>query len=139
MVSLETQGNEFYARAERRIGWLTLIIGLAAAAAALAIGRLPVAAGLAAGTVLAWINYRWLEDAVDAMARAATAPAGKEPVRISPFVLAKIFGRYALIGIGLYVMVAGFHVPVLSVVAGLLALGAAAMTEAIYELFAKSE
>ncbi len=134
MANGEAQTNEFYGRAERRIGWLTLGLGLAAAVAVL-LGVSPVAgAGVAAGAILAWLNYRWLEQAVDALVRVSTVPSGAAPSRVSKWIYVKFFARYALIALVLYAMVARFSVPILSVLGGLAALGAAAMAEAIYEI-----
>jgi hypothetical protein len=126
--------RSFALRAERRIAGLTFVLGFAAAGAAVFASSLATGAGVAAGALLAWMNFRWLRQGVDALARVATTPAGGERPRISTWVYAKLFGRYALIGVVLYVMVFRLSVPAWSIVAGLLALGAAAMVESIYEV-----
>jgi len=135
MESGEAQTNEFYGRAERRIGWLTLGLGLVAAVGVL-LRVSPVAgAGVAAGAILAWLNYRWLEQTVDALVRVSTAPFGADRPRVSKWIYVKFFARYALIAVVLYAMVTRFSVPILSVLGGLASLGAGAMAEAIYEIF----
>lgn len=122
------------ARAERSIARWTLLLGLGAAIATLAAGRGRLAAGVAAGALLAWLNFRWLEQAADALVRVSTAgPEGPAP-RISSWLYVKFFARYALLAVALYVMVARFAVPAWSLIAGLLALGAAAMLVSLYQV-----
>lgn len=126
-------------RAERRIARLTLILGFVAA--------LPVAvwiswrsgAGVLVGALLAWVNFRWLQQGLDALVKLATAQQGVAAPRISVWVYVKLLARYALIALMAYVIVSAFEVPVLSIVGGLCALGAAAVAGSIYELVAKSD
>ena len=135
MAKQEAQTDEFYRRGERRIGWLTLLIGSVAAVVVLPVVSPSASAGVAVGAVLAWVNYRWLEGVVGALVRVSTPKEAGQPPRVSKSVYVKFFARYALIGLVLYVMVARLSVPVLSILGGLLALGAAAMAEALYEVF----
>ena len=135
METKETQTDDAYARPERRIAWLTLLLG-GAAAAGVAVGVSPrAAAGVVVGTLLAWANLRWLQQALDALVRLATAQAGKPQPRVSIWVYIKFFARYALIALLVYAMVARFRVPILSLLAGLCAVGAAALAESVYEIF----
>lgn len=129
-------GTEHFTRAERRIGWFTLALGLAAAACVALAGRGPAAAGVAVGALLAWISFRWLQQSLDTLVQVSVAqhdPMGQTRARIPLVAAAKYGGRYVLIGLVVYVIVRFFGVPVLSVLAGLLSLGAAAMVEGIYE------
>lgn len=134
---------DFYPRAERRIAWLTLLLGLTASGTvALAIsGR--AGAGVAIGTLLAWVNCRWLQRALDALvevsvSRHDTLPHQKAS-RIPVAMVLRYVGRYVLIGLALSASVLFLAVPVLSVLAGLLALGAAAIVEGIYEAVVHSD
>ena len=119
--------------AERRIVQWTLVLG--------ALAAFPVAfwfswragAGVFIGAVLAWINARWLQQALDALTRLSTTQAGAPKPRISSWLYVKFFGRYVLMGIVIYIMMTYFAVPVVSLVGGLLALGAATMAEFLYE------
>ena len=134
--------NEFFRRTENRIGRLTIALGITASAiAALAIS-MPAGLGVAVGTALAWISFRWLQQSLDALVQAAVAQHARaeraQPVRFPFSVGAKLLGRYALIAVVLYVIVTFLAVPVLSVLAGLFALGAATMVEGIYEAVARS-
>ena len=129
-MRVETEASSRSARqSERRIGWLTLGLGGAAAAAALLYSR-SWGAGLAAGTLLAWLNMRWLQQALDTLVESAVAQRGGKP-RVSRWAYLKFFGRYALIALAAYVMVTCFAVPVVSILTGLLALGAATIVEGI--------
>lgn len=133
------ESNDFYDRAQRRIGWLTLALGLSASLLVGVLWAPEAGVGLAIGTVLAWVNYRWLEGGVNALARVAAAQAGAPAARVSPHVYLEFVGRYVLIGVVLYVMVSYFAVPLLSVLLGLLALGAAALAEGLYEVFSGTD
>ena len=117
-----------------RIGWLTLCLGLAASVLA-AVG-VPRHAGIghAVGTTLVWINYGWLEHGVTILAGVSATQHEVTKVRVPISVYVKAAGRYALIGLVAYVIVNFFAVPVWSVLAGLLSLGAAAIVEVIYEV-----
>ena len=71
-----------YLASERRISWLTLLLG--------ALGAVPVwyfygwrwGAGIAIGAVLAWFNFRWLKQGLDALTEAATAQTGGPKARV---------------------------------------------------------
>ncbi len=131
--------SDFYQRAERRLSWLTLALGLAAATAVALLLSLRAGVGVFVGATLAWVNLRWLQQALDALVLLSTAQEGAPRPRISLWLYVKFFGRYALIGLVLYAMVAAFGVPILSLVGGLCALGAAAMAESVYELIAPQD
>jgi hypothetical protein len=125
-------------RFERRVAWMTLALG-AAAAAATSLVRSPLAGvGVALGTLLAWVNFRWLEQAADGLARLAKAQPGEERPRISQWTWAKFFARYALLALALYVTVSRSQVPLVSVLGGLLMLGAAAMAVGLYEVLVET-
>lgn len=93
---------------------------------------------MAAGAVLAWLNYRWLEAGLGALIGAATRQAGDRKPRVPVSVYVKFAGRYALIGIIVCVIVLYLRIPLVSVVCGLLALGAAAMVEGLYQIISGS-
>jgi hypothetical protein len=130
----------------RRIATLTVGFGLAAAATALALHRMDWAKGLAGGAVLAWLNFRWLSrgiralvDAALAQARdsAAAAEAARTDAKSSAYpivtYLTLVF-RYALVGLGVYVIFNYLHVPLISVGLGLCAFVAAILTASVWEI-----
>jgi len=121
-------------RTERRIAWLTLALGGMAGASVAAIYSWRWGLGLLVGAALAWLNFRGLKGAVDALKLLGTgqADAPKPQVPLSTWV--RLIGRYALIGLCVYVIFIGFNVPILSMLAGLCALGAAALAASVYEI-----
>lgn len=133
---MESNSETFSTRANRRMGWMTLAIGFAAAGATAVAGHGRWGAGLAAGTILAWFNHRWLVRIVDtlAMLSAAQTERTRPQVPLSTYVL--MAGRYFLLVVAAYAIVTIWAVPVSSILTGLLALGAAVITESLYEVFA---
>jgi len=135
-------------RFERRVAWMTLALGAVTAAGA-AVGHSPLAGvGVALGTLLAWLNLHWLDQTGTALSRLAQAQGqaraeaqaaenGPARPRIPQSTWLKFFARYALIGLALYVTVTRSPVPLVSVVGGLLMLGAAAMVVGLYDVFAE--
>jgi hypothetical protein len=120
---------------ERRIAWLTLVIG---AAAALATGfsyRWIWAAGLLIGSVLAWFNFWWLARGMDALVAASTAQAEAEQPRVPVGTYFRALFRYGLIAVCVYVIFKLLSIPLVSMVLGLLALGAAAVAASVYEVW----
>jgi len=130
----------------RRISALTLGFGLAGAVAALMLHRIDWAKGLMGGAVLAWLNFRWLSRGIRALVDAALAQArdsadGAESPKIEakssafPLVtyLTLVF-RYALVGLGVYVIFIYLHVPLISIGLGLCAFVAAILTASVWEV-----
>jgi hypothetical protein len=139
MATAEAQNLSLAATAERRINRLTLALGFVAAVVVTVWISLRAGFGVLAGAVLAWINARWLQQALDALVLLSKAQAGGSKPRISIWVYVKLFARYALMAAVGYVMVKYLAVPVMSLLAGLLALGAATMAEFFYEILNRSK
>ena len=122
------------ARTERRISRLTLLIGLLAGLLVALLGDPMWGVGVGIGTVLAWLNFRLLERGLNALVQAAEAQAGKEkpavPLR-SYFAMAI---RYGLIAFAVYVIFELLRIPILSMIVGLCALGAATIAASVYEI-----
>jgi hypothetical protein len=123
-----------FARTERRIAWLTLVLGGAAAIAVAIMRQWPWAEGLAIGTVLAWFNFRWLRRGLDALVAVATAQEGAAKARIPFGTWFRLMFRYGLIAICVYVIFEYLKVPLASMVVGLCALGAATIAASVYEI-----
>jgi hypothetical protein len=126
--------SSLVAMTERRISWLTLLIGsVAALLVALLRDRL-WGAGLGIGAALAWLNFRWLRRGLDGLVLASTAQAGKEkPVMPLLSYFGMLF-RYGLIAFAVYVIFKYLRVPLASMVVGLCALGAATIAASVYEI-----
>ena len=130
--------NEPGVRTNERISRLTLILGLVAALLVFFLRSHLYAAGIAVGTALAWLNFRWLDQALAVMERQATVQEGAPAVRVPPGTYAKVVGRYLLMAAAIYVTVHYFAVPLVSLIVGLLALGAGAFAASIYEVISGS-
>jgi small-conductance mechanosensitive channel len=123
---------------ERRIAQYTLVLGCAASVVASFFFSMRVGAGLLIGALLAWVNFRWLERAMDSVTRASTAQANSLEARVPISGYFGLFARYALIAVVVYVTFSVFRIPVLSMVVGLCALGAAAMLASVIEVLSSS-
>ncbi len=122
------------AQTERRIGWLTLFFGFAAASILAVFQRRPWAIGLMIGTVLGWLNFQWLKRALDALVLASKAQEKRETPRVPlASYLAALF-RYGLLALAVYVIFKYLHVPLGSMVVGLCALAAATIAASVWEI-----
>jgi hypothetical protein len=130
--------NEIGIRASRRISRLTLILGFAVALAVFFVKSHLSGVGIAVGTILAWLNFRWLDQVLAVLEQQATAQQGSPVPRVPLQIYAKIAGRYVLMAVAIYVTVHYFAVPLVSLIVGLLALGAAALVGSIYEVISGS-
>lgn len=135
---METADAAQYELTERRIARLTLIVGALAAAGAVFLYSIRVGAGVLTGAVLAWINFRWLEHALDAVTRASIAQADSPQARVPVLGYLGMIARYALIAGVVYVIFSRLQIPVLSMLVGLCALGVAAMTATVWEVLSSS-
>jgi hypothetical protein len=131
---MDTAEITLHARTERRIAQLTLVIGAIASVYGAFHYSIRTGCGVLIGTVLAWINFRWLERAMDAVTRASTAQEGSPEAQVPISSYFGLFARYALIAAVVYATFSVFRISVLSILVGLCALGAAAMTATLYEV-----
>ena len=94
--------------------------------------------GIMIGAALAWLNFRWLKQGLDALTQTiADAPRGKRAVPLAAYFKALL--RYALIALSVYVIFKYLKVPVLSMVFGLCALGAATLAVSVHEILRPQE
>jgi small-conductance mechanosensitive channel len=123
-----------YLKSETRIAQLTLLLG--------AIAAIPVAyrhgwrwgLGIFIGAALAWLNFRWLQKGLDALAGSATAQSAQQTANVPFGTYFRAVFRYLLIAIAVYVIFKVLNVPVLSMIFGLCALGAATFTVSVHEI-----
>jgi ATP synthase I chain len=119
---------------ERRIAWLTLVVGLLAAVLAAVLRQRAWASGLMIGAALAWLNFRWLRRGLDALVAASAAQAGAEKPRVPIGAYFRALFRYALIALIVYVIFEFLRVPLASMVVGMCALAVAAVAASVYEI-----
>ena len=128
----------FYRGFENRIAYATLLLGVLAG--------LPVGyfqgwrwgAGILIGAGLAWLSFRWLRQGLDALVDSSTAQANQKVVYVPIFTYFKAFFRYGLIALSVYVIFEYLNVPVLSLVLGLCALGAATTVVSVHSILRPS-
>jgi hypothetical protein len=127
-----------HARFSRRVQYLTVILGLAGALAVGVLKSRPAGYGIAFGSLLAWLNFRWLEQGLSSFVRGSAAQEGLPKPQVPISTYAKFGGRYALIGLALYGIVTFLAVPALWLIVGLMALGLAVTVEGLYEVISGS-
>jgi hypothetical protein len=126
-------------RTEVRISWLTIGFGAIAVVVAAALGHRAWASGLAVGTVLAWLNFRWLGRGLDALVLASTAQHGQEKPLVPWWTYVLALFRYALIGLTVYVIFVYRNIPLVSMIVGLCTLAAAAIVASVWEILAPEQ
>jgi hypothetical protein len=129
--TLEITGS----RTELRIGWLTIFFGAVAAVVAAVMGNRSWASGLVVGTILGWLNFRWLGRGLDALVLASTAQRGSEKPVVPWWNYLLALFRYALIGLIVYAIFVYRNIPLASMLIGLCALAAAAIAASVWEIF----
>ncbi len=109
-------------------------MGLTAAAIVALYHHRDWAIGIAAGSALAWLNFRWLAQGLDALVIDSTSQSGaqKPQVSIVTYILAAF--RYALIALCVYGIFKFLSIPLVSLLLGLCSLGAATIAASIYEI-----
>jgi hypothetical protein len=132
MMTSELPHSDFYVRVERRIAWLTLFAGALGAILAWRMASGRASAGIAAGAVLAWLNFSWLERGTARLVQVAKGETPDGEKRVPQASLFLMIARYGLIALAAYVIVMRFRIPVWSILSGLLALGAAASLASLY-------
>lgn len=121
----------FYGGALDRIRRFMLAIAVIATVAAFAIWNWRIAAGVLVGCAVAWVNFVWLKQAVNALADRVTKsgrPGG------SASTVAKFLLRYALVGIGAYAIFLSSRQSLYGFLGGLFLAVAAILCEAVYEV-----
>jgi hypothetical protein len=116
----------FYERAMARLYRWIMLAGALGTVAVLAFWSWRAAIAFAFGAVASYYNFKWLHEVVEAMGPNA------RPTRKRVFVLVGL--RYALIGVGGYVIVKVFGMNGLAAVVGLFVPVAAVIAEIIFEL-----
>jgi ATP synthase I chain len=128
-----------YRRTEMWISRLTLMFGIAAGVVAGLRYRWDWGIGVMTGAGLAWLNFRWLKQGLDALTQAIAAQGVQSKGAVPVGAYFKALFRYALIALIVYVTFKYLKVPVLSMVLGLCALGAATLAVSVHEIFRPQE
>jgi hypothetical protein len=125
--------NTRYLQSENRIAYLTLILGFVASIPVTYFRGWRWGCGILIGAILAWFNFRWLKQGLDTFTdSAAQSNPRKTDVPIGTYFRAAF--RYLLIAFAVYVIFKVLNVPVLSMIFGLCALGAATFAISVQEI-----
>ena len=119
---------------ERRVAWLILLFGILFSAVAAILHNLRWAGGLLIGSILAWLNFRWLKQGMDALVAASQAQSGVAQPHVPVGAYFRVLFRYALIALTVYVIFILLKVPLASMVVGLCAVGPAVIAASVYEV-----
>ena len=122
------------AQTERRISRLTLLFGFTSAAIATILHNNLWASGLAIGTVLGWLNFRWLKRSLDALVIVSTAQEGREKPKVPLSTYLVALFRYGLLGLAVYATFEFLHIPLGSMILGFCALAAATIVASVWEI-----
>jgi len=95
--------------------------------------------GVVIGAGLAWLNFRWLKQGLDALTKAIVAQGVQSKGAVPLGAYFKALFRYFLIGLLVYVIFKYLKVPALSMILGLCALGAATLAVSVHEIFRPQE
>jgi len=128
-----------YLQSEKWIARLTLLLGALAGISVSCFYKTNWGTGIFAGAILAWFNFRWLRQGLDALTSAVTARAGQRDPRVPIGAYFKALFRYGLIALAVYVIFKYLNVPILSMILGLCALGAATLVVSVYEILHPQE
>ena len=123
-----------YAKSEKRIAQLTLAFGLLAALPFAHYHSFRWGSGILIGAILAWFNFRWLRQGLDAFTHASVAQANQQNVQVPLGAYFMAAFRYGLIALAVCVIFKYLNVPAVSMVLGLLALGAATLAVSVFEI-----
>lgn len=137
-MAMETVETAQYRLTERRIAQLTLLLGAGAGVAGWGLYSLRAGAGVLVGAALAWVNFRWLAGALDGLVDASATTGDPAKAQVPMGSILRLAGRYVLIAAAVYVIFTVFNIPVLSMLVGLCALGAATMAASLGEVLRPS-
>jgi hypothetical protein len=124
-----------YGATIRRVEFLIGVVGAVAAAAVVWPLGWPVAVGVVFGTLLGWINFRWLAASVNAIGERIVKVKSRER---GAAVVARGVGRIFLIALSAYVIFTWSVRGLLGFLAGLAMPVIALMCEAVYEFIASN-
>jgi len=129
---METESD--FAAIERRLEYFLVGAGAIMTVGAAIGWGLRAGVGAAAGTLVCWLNFRWLRQGAAALVRLGLAQAGVEQVHVPKTVHAKFLGRTVLLLLAAYAMLVWLHLPAIAVLCGLVAVVPAILLELGYEL-----
>ena len=123
-----------YVSAERRIGRFQIALGAVGTAGAWWLAGPGGAAGFAVGAAVSTLNFRWLKQAVDALAEKAAGAEAKAARKKRRLLVGKFVGRYLLMAAAAYGILKYTSWDVRALLAGLFLFVAAILVEICFEI-----
>ena len=131
-TAADPKAQQFYESALDRIRRFMVAIGVTGTLLTLVLVNWKAAAGVFLGCVVAWLNFVWLKQAISVLADKVTE-SGRP--KSSASTVAKFLLRYALVGIGAYVIFLSSRESLYGFLGGLFLAVAAILCEAAYEAY----
>ena len=122
------KNDDIFEGLDRRLNRSALIVGCFAVPVVFFVFSLKAALSVAAGGVLSYINFSWLKQAIDFIVKQGAQGGGARGVAV------RFVGRYALIGVFLYVTIRSSALQLVFVFAGLLLYVIAILIECFTEV-----
>jgi hypothetical protein len=123
----------FLGRAVGRIRHTMLVLGVIATLISWFVWGWRIAAGVLLGCIVSYVNFHWLERALNSLAERITAAGSKVSSTGTVF---RFLLRYVFIGVGAYVIFKGSADGLYGFLGGLSLTVAAILCEAAYETYA---
>jgi uncharacterized membrane protein len=132
MVTVEETGASFYAGALGRISRIMVLLASVSALASLAIYGWRIALGLVFGSLIAYLNFHWMKQVVNALAERCVESQISRPGK---GIVLRFLVRYALMALAGYVIFSASPASLYGLLAGLFLPVAAIACEAAYEAY----
>jgi hypothetical protein len=124
----DLKNDDIFEGLDRRLNRSALIVASIAVPVVFAVFSAKAALSVAAGGVLSYINFSWLKQAIDFIVKQGAQGRGGRGVAV------RFVGRYALIGVFLYVTIRSSALQLVFVFAGLLLYVIAILVECFSEV-----
>jgi hypothetical protein len=132
MVSIQAADGSFYAGALTRIARIMVLLACGAAPASLIIYGWRIAVGVVFGSFLAYVNFHWMKQVVNALAERSTGAQGSQAGK---GMVLRFLVRYALMALAGYAIFKASPASLYGLFAGLFLPVAAIACEAAYEAY----
>jgi small-conductance mechanosensitive channel len=129
----DAASQAFYHGALGRIQHLVPLLGVLFSVVAVALFGRRIAVGFVCGSVIAWLNFYWLERVVSGLADRITQTGRPHS---SKGIVVRFLLRYLLMGLGAYAILSVSPASLYGLLAGLFLPIAAIACEAAYEIYA---
>jgi uncharacterized membrane protein len=132
MVSIQAAGGSFYAGALTRISRIMVLLACGGALASFILYGWRIGLGVLFGSFIAYVNFHWMKQVVNALAERCTKSQGSPPGK---GIVLRFLVRYALMALAGYAIFNASPASLYGLFAGLFLPVAAIACEAAYEAY----